>query len=67
MKIVATEKGFSLSERTVNFDFISDRFPEEKDSLFTLSVCGEAPMPLICAGDRLILPVDEGVAGPPRS
>lgn len=62
MKIVATEKGFSLSERTVTFDFISDRFPEEKDSLFTLSVCGEAPMPLICAGDRLILPVDEGIA-----
>ncbi len=62
MQIVTTEKKFSLFEGEVSFDFISDLSPKEKDAVFTLTVCGEIPVPLICAGDRLILPVDEGIA-----
>ena len=62
MNLLKDKNGFSLVSDTVCFDFFSDLFPKEHDSLFKLNVIGNVPVPSIKKGDRLLLPVDEGIA-----
>ncbi len=62
MNISIYKNGFSLVSDAVCFDFACNLYPKEQDSLFKLKVCGKAPVPSIKAGDRLLLPVDEGIA-----
>lgn len=62
MNILKKENGFSLASDNVCFDFVSNVYPKEYNALFKLEVIGNAPVPSIKAGDRLLLPVDEGIA-----
>lgn len=62
MNLLKDKNGFSLVSDTVCFDFTGDLFPEEHNSLFKLDVTGNVPVPSIKPRDRLLLPVDEGVA-----
>lgn len=62
MSLLKNKNGFSLASDTVCFDFIFNEFPKEHNALFRLEVVGNAPVPCIKAGDRLLLPVDEGIA-----
>ena len=57
-----TENGFSLRLDAVCFDFITPLTAEKCDSLYAVTAQGNAPVPQILHGDRLILPVDEGLA-----
>lgn len=62
MDLLKINNGFSLASDKIRFDFISELFPDKHDNLFKLEVIGNAPVPSIKAGDRLLLPVDEGIA-----
>lgn len=62
MNLLKDKNGFSLVSDAVCFNFISSLFPEEHESLYKLEVTGNIPVPGIKAGDRLLLPVDEGIA-----
>lgn len=62
MNLLKDKNGFSLVSDEVCFNFMSSLFPEEHESLYKLEVSGNIPVPGIKAGDRLLLPVDEGIA-----
>lgn len=62
MNLLKDKNGFSLISDNVYFDFDGDLFPEERDSLFKLDVTGNVPVPDIKPRDRLLLPIDEGIA-----
>lgn len=62
MKLIKNENGFSIADESVQFDFGSERIPQPHNGLFRLEVVGRAPTPHIKAGDRLLLPIDEGIA-----
>ena len=62
MNILKIKNGYSMVSDGVHFDFCDDRLPEEHGGLYRLTVEGMAPVPQIMAGDRLLLPVDEGIA-----
>lgn len=62
MDLLKIKNGFSLSSDTVCFNFIGNLFPKEHNGLYKINVIGNAPVPTIKAGDRLLLPVDEGIA-----
>lgn len=62
MNLLKYESGFSLVSDTVCFDFSDNRFPKEDNTSYKLDIIGNVPVPDIKAGDRLLLPVDEGIA-----
>ena len=57
-----TEHGFALSDGDVLFDFDSDKTLSKNGDSYYLDLIGNAPVPNIHARDRLLLPVDEGIA-----
>ena len=62
MNLSKDKNGFSLVSDNVCFDFITDLIPKESDSMLKLAVIGNVPIPIIKPKDRLLLPVDEGIA-----
>ncbi len=62
MELLKNENGFSVISDTVSFDFVSNLVPEEHNELLELDVMGNVPVPRIKSGDRILLPIDEGIA-----
>lgn len=62
MNFYETKNGFSFAEGEVSFDFTAGTKPKKDGDWYTFYVCGAVPVPKIKKGDRLLLPVDEGVA-----
>lgn len=60
--LIKTEKGFLLDSEKTSFEFESNIIPKLKDNLFKTEVKGNVPVPKIKKGDRLLLPVDDGIA-----
>ena len=62
MELLIERDGFSLSSDNVAFSRRGDVTPVVDGVLCTLTVTGEIPVPVIERGDRLLLPVNEGLA-----
>ncbi len=62
MQLQQNDHGFRLSADTVTYDFITSTVPVFTEGLYTITVTGNAPVPILEKTDRLILPVDEGIA-----
>ena len=62
MGIKKFENGFELSLDDVSFEFHAKTVPYECDGIYSLDSIGEIPVPKILKGDRILLPIDEGVA-----
>ncbi len=62
MNFCKNTDGFSLKKDNIGFDFKTAQIPTEKDGFFVLTASGNIPVPEIHACDRLLLPVDEGIA-----
>ncbi len=62
MNYITSENGFSLSDGSVVFDFESDKTLSKNGGFYSAKFIGSAPVPNIHASDRLLLPVDEGIA-----
>lgn len=54
--------GFSISLDGVYFDFESELVPQEKDGVLALFVAGTVPVPRLEDGDRILIPMGEGIA-----
>ena len=62
MKITKTDGGFIFESDHVKFDFLTDVIPIANGGLYDYTAKGNIPVPIIQRGDRLLLPVDEGIA-----
>lgn len=62
MKLLKTKCGFLFESNHVKFDFLTDAAPIEKGQLYEYIAKGNIPTPTIQRGDRLLLPIDEGIA-----
>jgi len=62
MEVLKGEHSFSVIFDNVSFDFTGNLVPKEHNELLELDVVGNVPVPKIKPGDRLLLPVDEGIA-----
>lgn len=62
MKLSSTARGFTLGTDSFAFDFESHRSPQSEDGLWVLDIEGNVPVPHLEKCDRLILPVEEGIA-----
>lgn len=60
--IVKNNQGFSLVSGSVTFDFTTDIYPVSAENVYFVQGEGDMPVPQIQKGDRLLLPIDEGVA-----
>ncbi len=62
MERYKSECGFILKEASVAFEFESEAIPKSEGELFVIEGKGALPVPKLKKSDRLILPVDEGIA-----
>ena len=62
MNLQKIDSGFSLVSDEVSFDFASEILPEEKNSVFGFKVNGIVPTPKLREGDRIFIPMGEGIA-----
>ncbi|MBE6584447.1 MAG: hypothetical protein E7649_05670 [Ruminococcaceae bacterium] len=62
MEFIKKSSGFALSHGGVSFEFCSDTVPEIKDDTVKLFLEGTVPTPELCDGDRILVPVGEGIA-----
>lgn len=62
MEYKATEKGFYLCCDGVNFEFSETKKFAKNGIFYETSVLGNAPVPKIQKGDRILLPMGEGIA-----
>ena len=62
MELLIRQLGFSLSSGDVTFALDGNAVPALDGALCTLVVTGDIPVPAIERGDRLLLPVGEGIA-----
>lgn len=62
MNISFNGKGFIIEKDSVEFVFTTKLKPVKNGSRFDVSVVGEVPVPILNDNDRLLLPVDEGLA-----
>ena len=62
MKITKTDGGFIFESDHVKFDFLTDVIPIANGGVYDYTAKGNIPVPIIQRGDRLLLPIDEGVA-----
>lgn len=53
---------FTIKNENVEFEFITEKSISENDGVFSAEVEIAVPTPVILRGDRLILPVGEGIA-----
>jgi len=61
MELLKRENGFTLMSGGVDFEFTAKSFPEVLNGVIKLNIEGNAPVPTLKNGDRLILPVDDGM------
>lgn len=62
MKLIKTENGFSLTLDGVGFDFVSERIPQGGGEIFEYNAVGVIPTPILKDGDRILIPMGEGIA-----
>lgn len=62
MEILKNNNGFSLLDKNVQFDFCTNHTICCIDGLCKIKVTGDIPVPELKKDDRLLLPVDEGIA-----
>ncbi len=62
MDLLTTASGFSLISDGVTFTLTGDVSPALEGEICTVEAKATIPVPVIERGDRLLLPVDEGVA-----
>ncbi len=62
MRIEKRNDGFSLSTDSTVFNFVSEEPIEVSGELCTMKIIGNVPVPELLDDDRLILPIDEGMA-----
>ncbi len=62
MEFVKNKNGFVFKDGNVIFDFLTDVIPTANGLLYECTVKGSVPVPEISIGDRLLLPVGEGIA-----
>ena len=62
MNYIENTNGFSLVSGSVQFDFVTELRPEEQGDKLRFLVKGSAPIPALLDGDRLLLPIGEGIA-----
>ena len=62
MKCEKTNAGFLLSSDRVHFDFTSSVQPETENSMLCMDILGEVPVPKLEGGDRILIPMGEGIA-----
>lgn len=62
MELLINANGFSLSRGGVSFTLSGDAEPGLDGDLAVLETAGHVPVPVIERGDRLLLPIDEGLA-----
>ena len=60
--VIGNCKLLTVFQHFPEFRITRDLYPQEHGSLFQLNVIGNVPVPVIKAKDRLLLPVDEGIA-----
>ena len=56
------KNGFRLSAGGVDFDFTSELTPKENGVAFSFDILGVVPTPELLDGDRLLIPMGEGIA-----
>lgn len=54
--------GFTLKSDSVEFDFISEIIPLQSGNVYQISGIGKIPVPDTKIGDRLLLPINDGMA-----
>ena len=62
MELKKTEGGFSIISGEICFDFIQKADVCENGSLFELEAVGVIPTPILNDGDRILIPMGEGIA-----
>ena len=62
MNYLENTNGFSMEKDGVVFDFATDLRPETAGDALRFTVKGSAPVPALLDGDRILLPVGEGIA-----
>ena len=62
MFLEKTQAGFTVCDGKASFEFDCSACPELDGGEYTLEIIGEIPTPRLKDTDRLILPIDEGVA-----
>ena len=62
MELKKLENGFSLLSGNVSFDFVTDTLPKAIDTVFFMNIEGVVPSPILEDGDRILLPMGEGIA-----
>lgn len=60
--MMKNNNGFSLSTENVLFDFLCEKNVSDDNDLCKIKILGDVPVPELKADDRLLLPVDEGIA-----
>lgn len=60
MNLQIKNNGFSLVSDSVSFDFDGTAYPDAET--FRLNICGSIPVPDTKTNDRILLPIDEGLA-----
>lgn len=62
MEFLKTDSSFVLSSGSVSFEFVSESAPELCGECAKLFMEGTVPTPTLCEGDRILVPVGEGIA-----
>ena len=62
MQLVKTEEGFIFESDNVKFSFLTDNLPTANGEIYDCLAKGNIPVPTIQPKDRLLLPIDEGIA-----
>lgn len=62
MELIKNETGFILSRGDVCFDFVCDKVPELYGQRAKCCIEGNVPTPTLLDGDRILVPVGEGIA-----
>ena len=62
MKLNIKNGGFVILDCGVEFEFVSAELPTEENGLFYMDVNGIVPTPALACGDRILLPMGEGIA-----
>ena len=62
MQLIKTDGGFIFESEKVRLNFLTDALPGENGGIYDILIKGDIPAPIIEPSDRLLLPVDEGIA-----
>ena len=62
MQLIKTDGGFIFESEKVRLNFLTDALPSENGGIYDILIKGDIPAPIIEPSDRLLLPVDEGIA-----